>query len=131
MKRSMSSGTGQPWSAGELEPQAADGVDAGGVEAGPPGEALLDEAQLLLEAGRHLLRGQRGEIAGQEAVSPLEQVRPRHRPSTPRPCGPDQSATSAAWAAASRRRSSGRTRRMTGTSQRAVRARPPSGTIAV
>ena len=41
-------------SRGELEPEAADRVSAGEMQPSPPGDALVDEAQLLLESSRDL-----------------------------------------------------------------------------
>ena len=59
---------------GQLQPEPADGVDAGRVEPEVPREPLLDEAELLVEPARDLLLVQRGEVTDQVGPAPLEQV---------------------------------------------------------
>ena len=74
VKRSISSATAPAVVPGQLQPEPADGVDAGRVEPEVPREPLLDEAELLVEPGRDLLPVERGEVTDQVGPAPLQQV---------------------------------------------------------
>ena len=120
VKRSMSSDTVQPCCSVSSSPSRPMASAPAACRRKCQVKHSSMKRELLLEAGRHLLCGQRAQIAGQVAAAALQQRRPPSRPPTPRPPGPSQSVTSAACAAARRWRNVGAVRHSTGMSQRGV-----------